>query len=499
MTDPGHSRFLSEQECAALAARVATFRHGGGESVTRIASTWHGAVRFTRNQIRSSGDRRNADIYVTRNIEGASRMTTGNQIDDESLRAMVLRAERLIQFEYETGDIRFQQHANARPATAVDGKLDAQLHGRRTGDSNKSDEPRAREAADSLTGMDPRAAQLFASTQIPPEPIEHPTLFFESTFAMASPKRAAAVAPLVAEATRAGMLASGYIDVSATGTAVMDTYGNSLYYPMTEAQYTVTVRDPDGTGSGWAGVDGNDWNRIDGARLSAIALDKCLRSRNPVRVEPGRYTTILEPQAVHDLFWPIVRFLPFTVGGKVIDERLTVTADPMDPDCGFLPIDLDGNAYHAATWIDRGIVTNLPYGRLYAIRTLHKNTGLPNSFAYRLQSASGNTPASMEQMIAETERGIVVTRFWFPKRLASQDLMLTGYTRDGTWLVEHGKITKPVKNLKFTANLTGTFSNVMQIGVAQRVFSRAWPGCPAAVVPPMKVRDFNFTALTDAV
>lgn len=463
------SRFLSEAECAGLAKRVASFRHGGGESRVQIESTWRGAMRFVRNTIQSTGDRRNNDIWVTRNIEGAECIVQGNQIDDTSVRAMVLRAEHMTQFEFETGDTRFQQHATTQLPFNTD-----------------------------VTALaEARSSKGFAVTALPPEPIEHPKLFFDSTFNMSSPRRASAVGSLVADASKMGMLAAGYIEVSATGTAMIDTYGNQLYYPMTEAQYTVTVRDPEGTGSGWAGVNWNDWNRIDGVKLSQIALDKCLRSRNPVRVEPGRYTTILEPQAVHDLFWPWILLENWEVGKKAIDERLTVAADPMDPDLGFLPVDRFGNAYHAATWIERGIGKTRSYSRLSAIRNMHKNTGLPNSMAYRMDAAPGVATASADEMIATTERGIFVTHFWLPSRAAS--ILLTGYTRDGTWLIEKGKLTRAVKNFQFFANTGATFNNVEQVGPSHRVYSRSWDICPAAIAPALKVRDFNFTALTDAV
>ena len=105
---------------------------------------------------------------------------------------------------------------------------------------------------------------------------------------------------LAKSAADAGMLSAGYISVSAHSLALIETTGRSWYFPYTQAQYSVTVRDPKGVGSGWAGVDWHDWSKIDGEKLSAIALDKCLKSRNPVAIEPGRYTTIMEPQAVCD-------------------------------------------------------------------------------------------------------------------------------------------------------------------------------------------------------
>jgi predicted Zn-dependent protease len=281
------------------------------------------------------------------------------------------------------------------------------------------------------------------------------------------------------------------------------------YYPYTLAQYSVTVRDPKGTGSGWAGVDWNDWTRIDAEKISAVALDKCLRSRNPVAIEPGRYTTILEPQAVCDLFSLVMKFMdrvgaetghpPFNgpelgttkLGQQVLDSRITVTADPMDPDLGFPPFALDGGVYHPVHWFDNGVLTNLAYGRYYGVTRLGLNAGLPSSGAFRMQS--GDT--SIDEMIQTTKRGILVTRFSNIQLVDRNSLLYTGYTRDGLWLVENGKISKPVKNFRFTESPLFAFNQVEQLGPPVRVFH---PSAPV-VVPPVKVRDFSFTALADAI
>jgi predicted Zn-dependent protease len=273
------------------------------------------------------------------------------------------------------------------------------------------------------------------------------------------------------------------------------------------------VRDPQGTGSGWAGVNWNDWTRIDVAKLSAIALDKCLRSRNPVAIEPGRYTAILEPQAVYDFTTSIMTSLgweatidlqnmPFhdatveiqtKIGQQVLDERLTFSADPMDPNLGFVPFDTNGEPYRPAVWIEHGVLKHLSYNRRFAIRQRLGNVGLLNSGCFRLEGSGPTT--TIDEMIATTKRGVIVTRFDQVRLLDQRSLLQSGYTRDGLWLIENGKISKPVKNFRFTESPLFALNNVGQIGTPQRVF------CPgsAAVVPAFKIRDFSFTALSDAV
>jgi predicted Zn-dependent protease len=268
-------------------------------------------------------------------------------------------------------------------------------------------------------------------------------------------------------------------------------------------------------------VDWNDWSRIDAPQLAQIALDKCLRSRNPVRVEPGRYTTILEPQAVSDLLdplfdvrSPLARIIaegsgtPFSglrppltkIGQKVLDERITITADPTDPDLGIPPFDILGNVYHPVTWFENGVLKNLAYDRPYAMKKLRLNSSLENSGAFHM---TGGT-TSIDEMIQTTKRGLLVTRFSGVDVVDAASMLCAGYTRDGLWLIENGKISKPVKNFRFTESPLFVLNQVEQLGVPQRVFHvrhdpyRRGNDMPA-FVPPVKVRDFSFTSLADAV
>jgi predicted Zn-dependent protease len=483
---PPLSRFLTADECQALLKRAVQLGTGGGETGLQIESSWAGNLRWARNQITTSGDARDNRVVVDRSVRGAHGVVVVNQIDDTGLEAAIRRAERMMMFKPETGGAQFEEHFI--------------------------------KASDKMTSLDEvvgfkNAAALeasLASTVQTPEPYTRPHIFFDSTYNLDADKRANSLETFVGDAKSAGMLCAGYAEVSAHGRAVADTYGRAMYYPYTLALYSVTVRSPDDGASGWAGVDWNDWNRIDTAHLTAVALDKCLRSRNAVAVEPGRYTTILEPQAVGDLFFWFVEALdrqvaeagsgPFAVPGpghrskmgqRVLDSRITVSADPMDPDLGFPPFDSRGNVYHAATWVENGILKELPYYRPYGIRVLGKNSGLPNSMACRM---SGGT-TSLDEMIATTKRGLVVTRFSNMASVDLNSLTVSGYTRDGLWLIENGKISKPVKNMRFVDSPLFAFNAVEQLGTPVRIFH---PGAPM-IVPPAKVRDFNFTSLSSAV
>jgi predicted Zn-dependent protease len=448
---------------------------------------WAGNVRWARNQISTTGETRDNKIVVERVVNGAGGSVDINDTTDVALVAAVRRAERLV----------------------------------------------------ALSAQQPNSGLI---AHRPLEPVEHPQLFSDATYQLAAKPRAAAAHALIKQSVAAGMLSAGYIEVAAVSMAVLDTAGRIRYFPYTQARYSVTVRNPKGTGSGWAGLDHYDWTKIDASQLTACALGKCLASQNPVRVEPGRYTAILEPQAVCDfvgqLFWgPILgagpdamnrgenegRATPLgpffksdeepgfsRIGERIMDERITISANPMDPEMGFPPTlmsttGFEQDAYHPTVWIDRGVLINLAYSRNFGKiasdpqlgRSL--NLGMPNSGAFRM---SGGT-TTIEEMIATTKRGLLVTRFDQITKVDHTSQLYRGYTRDGLWLIENGKVSKPAQNLAFTESPLFALNKVEQLGPPQRTFHPnlmlryAIP--QPVVVPPLKISDFSFTALSDAV
>jgi predicted Zn-dependent protease len=450
------SRFLSREACQAVANRFFATANGGGTTTLLIDSRWVGNLRWGRNVVTSGGDTSDTGFFVTRTIHGAAGSAHTNSTADAMIERCVRHAEESVR----------------------------------------------------LTVENP---ERYPETPSVTLPVSHPTIWFDATYDVEATARGQLAAARIAQANQAGLLSAGYLETSAQGAAVLETDGLFRYYPRTMAQYSITLRDPAHGGSGWAGLDFNDWRRIDTEQLTATAVDKCLRSRNPVAIEPGRYTAILEPQAVCDLFAPILDQAmdrtdaesgrgPFAAGGgnskigqQVLDPRLTVRADPMDPECGFLPFDWNGEPYRAVTWIDHGVLRELSYLRVYGLQLLNKDAALPNSRAFHL-SGDGAT-VTLDEMVATTERGVLVTRFNNVKVVDLTTMLLGGNTRDGLWLVEHGKITKAIKNFRFTESPLFAFNNVLQIGRPQRVFR---PDAPA-VVPPITVKDFSFTALMDAV
>jgi predicted Zn-dependent protease len=290
------------------------------------------------------------------------------------------------------------------------------------------------------------------------------------------------------------------------------------YQQWTQAQCSMTVRDVAGTASGWAGLSSYDWRAIDAQALAQRAIAKCLASRNPVAIEPGRYTVILEPQAVADLMEILVPAMrraeaeggfphPFRLGYddvlhldrsklglKVVDERITISHDPADPQLGILP----EPGMRPVTWIDHGVLTNLGYYRGYALDHLNRNDPVRGLDGYRM--SGGET--SVDEMIRTTRRGLLVTRFSNVRKLEPASLLSTGLTRDGLWLIENGQISKAVKNFRFTESPLFVLNSIEQLGLPERVFRPI--GGPLghltpAIVPPLKTRDFSFTSTIDAI
>jgi predicted Zn-dependent protease len=453
------NRIMTRPECEALAKRIQGMATGGGEIDVEIASTWSGELRWARNRVSLAGDRREIMVRIWRTIREAKGVVSTNQVDDESLLAAVRAAERSALFA-PSGTSEFQ-------------KL--------------------------------RSPFEYAA----------PKIWSDSTFAETAAERGLAARAIIDVSEAKDMLSAGFLQVDAQTTARFPAKSPARYAARSDAQCSMTVRDQHGTGSGWAGGSSYDLRAMDTQGLAMRALEKAIASRNPVSLEPGRYTVILEPQAVHDLVSPLVGRLsrtdpelygsgPFLAGHddalklwrsklglKVMDDRITISHDPMDPQLGVIPFDSGGEPFRAVTWIEHGVLKKLSDNRDYALQSRNDDLGLPNSWSFRM---SGET-TSIDEMIATTKRGLLVTRFSGINTLDGNSMLMTGLTRDGLWLIENGKISKAVKNFRFTESPLFVLNSLEQLGEPVSVYSPDFP----AIVPPLKARDFSFTSLIDAV
>ena len=364
---------------------------------------------------------------------------------------------------------------------------------------------RQSEAIAKLTPDDPEAMPL-----LPPQQYTDVSAHFESTATLTPAERAAAAHTAIDAAKAAGDLAAaGFIIAGGSYNAIASNTGLYAYFPSTSANYQLTVRTSDGTGSGWAAADHPDWRQIDFKAVSDHAIQKARASRNPAAVEPGRYTVILEPQAVGDL----VQLLAFSldarsadegrsaftksgggtrIGEKIVDSRVTLFSDPADSQLLGRPWNGEGLPLARELWIENGVLKQLASSRFWA----QKKATRPNDGGLGAVKMSGGD-ATTEQMIASTERGILVTRLWYLREVDPRTVLYTGLTRDGTFLIEHGKITRAVKNLRFNESPLFMLNNLEMLGRAERVAGTEAGG--NVVFPTLKVKDFNFTSLSDAV
>lgn len=444
---------LTREQARALTARVLAFS-SSDEMRVSVSSGSSANTRFAVNQISTAGDNTNVSVTVRSIFGKKAGSATTNRLDDDSLRALVQRAESLARLAPEDPEM--------LPELGPQDYLDIPSFARTTAE------------------LDPAG-------------------------------RARAVLSITNPAVAAGLVATGYLETNAGSEAIATSRGLFAWSEQTSTALTTTVRTTDGTGSGWAGATHHDWTRINPAELGARAIDKARRSVNPVAIEPGRYTVVLEPTAVGNLVQLIAgaaqarsadegrSFFSKPGGGtkigmKVVDERVTLRSDPRDPDAFGNTFSGDGLPTRPITWIENGIVRNLAYDRFWA----QKQGAQPSAFSGSLRMLGGDS--SIEEMIASTERGLLVTRLWYIRPVDPRTILYTGLTRDGTFLIENGKVTRAVKNLRWNESPIFMLNNVEAMGAPVRV-SASESGGPgqAVVVPPLKVRDFTFTSLSDAV
>jgi predicted Zn-dependent protease len=326
--------------------------------------------------------------------------------------------------------------------------------------------------------------------------------------------RLAAAQGVLSATDKLGLVAAGHLRADPSTIGVLTKAGHFEFGRSSTCRYTVTARTKDGTGSGWAAWVGEDWSKANPEAIVARAVDLAQRTRNPVAVEPGRWTVVMTPEACGELVFQIpTAFLgavlsgpaadhgdtPFSkpgggnkIGLKVLDERVTLSIDPMDPEGGFIPFGYGGRLvqFVPVKWVENGVLKALSYPTV-AQAAQHGIDQVNNPMALRMSGG----PTSIEEMIATTERGIYVTRFSDVTAIQLKTLYMTGVTRDGTFLIEKGKITKPIKNLRFEDSPFFFLNNLAAIGPARRVAV----GYRPYVMPAIKVRDFAFTSLTDAV
>lgn len=336
--------------------------------------------------------------------------------------------------------------------------------------------------------------------------------YYDSTGALTTESRARAAALGIEKAKAAGdFVASGYMDVQAGCEAVATSAGLFAFHQGTGVTSTLTVRTPDDQSSGWAGDEAADWTQIESERVANTAARKAAEWRGRSELEPGAYTVVLEPTAVGMLMLRMMGAFSgrtadegrsyFTkpgggnrIGETIFDPRVTIASDPAHRDAETAPFNGAGEPLAPTTWVENGTLRNLAYSRYWA----EQQGRAPLPFPNNLIMAGGGD--SVEDMIASTERGVLITRFWYIRPLNPRVISQTGLTRDGTFLIENGKISRPVKNFRFNQSIPEMLQQIEMIGPSTRVAAgeNSSVGTPI-IVPPLKVRDFNLASVSDAI
>ena len=313
-----------------------------------------------------------------------------------------------------------------------------------------------------------------------------------------------------------GVIGSGYVPKVHLTTCTANSKGLFAYYQYAEASFILTCRTKDGGGSGWAGSTGiKDVSLINAAELTEIAADKALKSQKPRAIEPGRYTTILEPRA-NARFLSLMTGLfnaraaegavgnyfsgkqPGTtkVGEKLFSEALTLRTDIGNPVLRQTPIGTDGMAAKPTTWIEKGVLKTLAYDRAWAKR--QKKDATPSSINQSL--VMDGSDMSVEQMINTTKRGLLVTFFWYIRAVDPPTLLNTGMTRDGLFLIENGEIAGPVQNFRWNMSPLVGYNNITAVGKPVPMHTgESYDGPGTALVPPVRLEDFFMTSISPAV
>jgi len=343
---------------------------------------------------------------------------------------------------------------------------------------------------------------------------KHIKTFFDITAGVTPAKRAAMVKRICAKAEKRGLIASGALSTSVSEIAIVNSNGVACYQPNSSCSVNIIVSSDDS--SGYAQGLGRRFDKMDFGALADTAVKKCLASRNPIDLEPGKYDVVLEPVAVANLLeW--LAFIAFTAdpyhektsflsdkkGKRIGVSGLSIYDDGLDTKGIAFPFDFEGIPKKRVYFIKNGMGGSPVYNLLTAAKYKTKSTGhgTPPGWSggpmpLNIHVAPGKTPFA--KMIAPVKRAILVTRFHYINGfLDTPKALLTGMTRDGTFLIENGRIVSGVKNLRFTESMLRAFGNIEAISKETEQIDTWWSDVGCISAPAMIVRDFNFSGKTE--
>jgi PmbA protein len=432
-------------------------------------------TRFANNTIHQNVGDENHIVSVRTVFAGRTARATTNRFDDESLRRVVESSEALARVQHPDPDL-------------------LPMPDSREADGNAGDAP------------------------VPTRAV--PSRYFVETAVVTPQLRADGVKKIVEVAQKHKLTSAGIFSSSESVEGIFNSRGLSNWHTQTLAEVSITMLGADS--SGWQKANSPDVDNFDPLRLAETAAKKALDSAHPANIPAGKYTVILEPSAALDIvgfmFWDYSgvaildqrSFLTGRIGCQLFGENITIWDDVAHPLQTGSPFDGEGVRRQSLPLVENGVIKRVVYARATAERMKHSEqkdkagpigaTGhgfpLPNEIGempLNIVFAAPENPRTLSEMIASTERGVLVTRLWYIREVDPYEKMLTGMTRDGTFLVEDGKIKQGIHNFRFNESLIQMLSNVEAMSVPLRSCGEE---SFDMVVPAMKVRDFNFTEVT---
>jgi predicted Zn-dependent protease len=335
--------------------------------------------------------------------------------------------------------------------------------------------------------------------------------YVETTANPSLPERAKSVDAIIGACEKAGVIGAGFHHANGAAGGSATRNGNFHYRRSSLVSLSVTARTTDGGSSGFFLRNHFDVAKLNTERIGREAIKKALNSKEPRTLDPGIYPVVLEAQAVGDLAQ--LGFdarsadegrSPYSApdgktkaGEKLFDERINVYSDPWHPELPSSPWAQDGIPAQRTYFVRNGVLENLHYSRYWAKEKGKEPT--PGPVNTILESSVPG--ASVEEMIAATDRGLLVSRFWYIRGVDPRTALFTGLTRDGVWYIEKGKIQYPVRNFRFNQSVLELLAtgNVEMIGTSERISGSESQGRGASLTPALKVKQFHFTSQSEAV
>lgn len=444
-------------------------KHSSADELECLFYGGHSALtRFANNTIHQNMAEENFGVSVRSVFDGRTARATTNKFDDDSLRDVV----------------------------------------------------RASESLAKVQETDPDLLPLADPTEAACRDGSPPSRSFSKTAELTPGERADAVSRMVAVAQKQKLTAAGIFSSSETVEAVFNSRGLRAWHSQTAAEVSITMLGEDS--SGWQKANSPDVARLDPVSLAEIAAEKAVTSARPREISPGKYTVILEPAAVLDTvgfaFFDFSglaiidqrSFLNNRIGQRLFGENITIWDDVTHPLQSGSPFDGEGMCRQRVQLVENGVVRRVVYARASAekmkksehagkvgpIEATGHGFPIPNEMGEAPMNVVFDGPQegkTVEQMIASSERAILVTRLWYIREVDPYEKILTGMTRDGTFLVENGKVVCGLRNFRFNQSLIDMLSHVDEMSVPVRTSGEE---SFDMVVPAMKVKHFNFTEVT---